>query len=48
MGEHMAENAEIQVYVALQRLDRFVNGFVERLHGERRYPIESKITQNGS
>ena len=33
VGEHMGENAKIQVHLALQRLNRFVNGFVERLHG---------------
>ena len=48
VGEHMAENAEVQVHLALQRLNRFVNGFGERLHGVWRYPIELRITQNGS
>ena len=43
----MAENAEIQVDLAIQQLNRFVNGFREHLHRVWKYPNKSKITQNG-
>ena len=33
VGEHMEKNTNIKVHLPLQRLNRFVNGFVERFHG---------------
>ena len=43
----MEKKHELQVYLPSQQLNRFVNGFVERLHGVWRYQNESNIMQNG-
>ena len=45
-GEHKAKNTKIKVHLPPQRLNRFVNGFVERVRGVCRYLNVPKSMQN--
>jgi hypothetical protein len=46
VGEHKGKKAKIEIHISLQRVNRFMNGFVERFHGVNWYPNEPNIMQN--